>query len=226
MYQNAQKRDRLQHGSNALLPFDGLVDARGGWIRAPIFADHQNAGRTRGLCLSLVYWQFGAKPATEASFGRPWTARKGPADPDADPALHLVPGPVHILAGTYRPRWGLASSTNPLSLSISPTSVLASKTRRKPLAAHAFAPSGLPGCENLGQLLLGETARAAKLRRAVPRLPQDRPKRLLIILPHRDVESQHPPRESSNLDPTFGVPSHVRVPCCTPCDKQDRRRSS
>lgn len=40
-------RDRSQRGSNALLPLDGLPQVRKRCIRGPIFADHQESGRTR-----------------------------------------------------------------------------------------------------------------------------------------------------------------------------------
>jgi hypothetical protein len=96
-----------------------------------------------------------------------------------------------ILAGTYRSRWGLASMVRPRSLSNSPTSVLASTTNRKQLAAYAFAPRFLQPVrhEFLDQLLFGETSRATKIRQTVLRVSQRHPKLLRITLPsYRDVE--------------------------------------
>jgi hypothetical protein len=91
--------------------------------------------------------------------------RQTRADPDAEQTFPSCRVSSRVRSGTYRLRWGLASKTCPRSLSNSPTSVLASTTNRKPLAACALAPP-LPrrvGDELLDQFLFRKASRAAKL---------------------------------------------------------------
>ncbi len=53
MNRDAGMRGRLQRGSNALLPLDGLPRGLERRIRGPVFADHQESDRTHYCWPSL-----------------------------------------------------------------------------------------------------------------------------------------------------------------------------
>ena len=103
--------------------------------------------RERASSLSPSYSSSGTS-ATLSSLSRTAAFQKWSAISSGKPLRTRIPSRLdtsclassHILAGTYRSRCGLASKTCPRSLSNSPTSVLASTTSRKPLAAYALTP--------------------------------------------------------------------------------------